>query len=142
MIRSLQTYYQDLNQIETLLVGQEYCVCILEMNNKYTGFLKNVKPFKCTLIYKDNSYYKKNGSWSFGCLNWDMSKCKNKVTQPEAAIWYYGYVCDTEEECIEQYNILIDKYSKEVKSYVSNKYNKTYIKEIIEKILKSKIKIK
>jgi hypothetical protein len=125
------------------VVGQEYWAYIVRINSKGSGLIRHVKPFKLKLIKSDNSYYKNTGSphiWSFSCLDWDFSNCKKKMRQPDAELFYDGFVCDTEEECIESYNKFMDDTAKDIKKRLSHKYNNEYIKGITDGILKNKIK--
>jgi len=128
---------------EILVIGQEYWAYIIELNSKSTGLIRNVKPFKLTLTELDNSYYVNNGMpdfWSFSCFKWDFSNCKKKMRQPDAELYYNGFICDTEEECKKNYNEFIDDAIKSMKSRLSHKYNTEYIKSKTDSVLKNKIK--
>jgi hypothetical protein len=137
MIRHLAYTNNEFKPKEHLVVGQEYWAYIAEVNSKYTGFSRHVKPFSLTLT-KLTQYDPRY--WSFTDYGWDFSNCKKKMRQPDAELYYSGVVCDTKEECIESYNKFMDDTAKNIKSSLSYKYNNEFIKGITDGILKNKIK--
>lgn len=124
-------------------VGKEYWAYIAALNSKSTGLIRNVKPFRLTLTNLNNSYYENRGIfnyWSFSCFDeWDFSKCEKKMRQPDADLYRYGFVFDTEEECVKDYNKRLHHLAKEMKSKMSRKYNADYINAKIESVLKNTI---
>ena len=128
---------------EHLTVGNQYWAYITELNSKSTGLIRNVKPFRLTLTNLDNSYYVNEGMpdyWSFSSFEWDFSECKKKMRQPDAELYYSGFVFDTEKECVEDYNRWLQQSAKQMKSRMSRKYNAEYIKGKVESVLKNIIK--
>lgn len=101
---------------------------------------RNVKPFRVKLVNKRIPY--NPGYWNWPDIDWDLSSNPKYYATRNCVpdIWRYGCVCDTESECAEEYNKMIDDAIRSIRQYISNKYSKEYVNSIVDSINKKKIK--
>lgn len=114
-------------------IGEQYWVCVVISNNKYTGLSRKLKPTLATVV---------KAKMLKGC-NKLYVETENSAFESNRYGWqdllYSGYMCKTKEECIEIYNSRLDECAKECKKNMSRKLSDSYKKEVVEKILKHKI---
>lgn len=144
MIYSLRWDYKLQEVRDDLVVGKEYWAYIAELNSKRTGLIRNVKPFKVTLVKHDNRYWINKGITDFcdyTTFDWNSSNCTKKLKHLNSDLYYIGKICSSEEECIESYNNFIHESVKQIKSRMKSKYNSEYIKSKTDNLIKNLIKV-
>lgn len=130
--------YNKNNSHSKLIEGQNYWFATVQLTRKYTNISCAYTPFQITLTSKKNRGW--GGDLKDHCyLNWDVSKNKQyaKRCNAESDVEHYGIVCDTEEECIAEYNKAIDQAWKDIKNSVD--LSRSSLKELKESILSRKI---